>query len=442
MNAPFAAEVARARAVQSRWETTPLAERMKPIRAFRHRLVESVEALTTAIRADVDRTPGEVIPSEFLPTAAAAKFLEKKAPRILKPRRVGRPPFWLLGCKDLVHRRPHGLAAIIGTWNYPLFLNAVPILQAIAAGNAVLWKPSERSPRFAAAFTELLKNVGLPADLIQTLPTNRDAGPQLAEAEIDFLHFTGSETVGRKLAARLGERLIPSVLELSGCDALFVLKSANLKMAAEAAWYGATMNRGRTCMATRRVFVAHSVEKAFRTELDKVLAAYPGRGEIHTDAARTNEASFEPKLTIRPFADVEEALRLNSECLFHLAASIFSNDLEEAQKLAAQLRVGNVVINDCIAPTANPATPFGGRGASGWGSTQGEEGLLAMTTPQTVSVRGGSFRPHVQGELTGDPAAETMMRGSLKMGYAARFADRRRGLTEMIRGMMKFGKKV
>src|SRR5262249_341494 len=153
---------------------------------------------------------------------------------------------------DTVHRRPRGVVGIIGTWNFPLLLNGVQLLQALVAGNAVVWKPSEVTPDSAALLHELLLQAGFPADLVPRLEATRDAGRQLAEATIDHLVFTGSETTGRHLAATLGRRLVSSTMELSGHDAMFVLDDADVALAARAACFGATVNRGQTCIAVRR----------------------------------------------------------------------------------------------------------------------------------------------------------------------------------------------
>lgn len=433
----FAAESARARLAQTRWAHVPVRQRLKAVREFRHLLVERCDALTAAVNADLDRPPDEVIATDVLPTAAAAKFLERHAGRILKPRKVGWRPLWLAGCRDVVHRRPHGTVGVVGTWNYPLFLNAVPILHAAAAGNAVLWKPSENAPRFAAVLAELLRDAGFPPDLIVTLPATREAGPLLAEADVDFVHFTGSDVVGRKLAARLGERLIPSALELSGCDAAFVLADADVELAARAAWYGATLNRGRTCMAVRRAFVQRGVYDDFvkRVPSSPELILNPPR-----DHPALRESTFTPRLAVVPFDTLDDALRLHATCAFKLTAAIFTRDLSAARELAARLPVGSVTINDVIVPTAHPGTPFGGRGASGWGVTQGDEGLLQMTVPQVVTVRAGKFRPHVDTVLNADPAGGDVTAGMLAMTHARTLGARWRGLRQMVRGMKRFGK--
>lgn len=451
MTRPFVEETDRARIAQRQWAETPIRRRLRTIREFRHRLVERCGDLTTAVQADLDRPPDEVIATDVLPTASAAKFLEKSAERILNPRKVGGRPFWLMGCTDVVYRQPHGIVGVIGTWNYPLFLNAVSILHAVAAGNAVLWKPSENAPRFAEVLTDLFREAGFPSNLIVTLPVAREAGPQLTEADLDFIHFTGSDAVGRKMAARLGERLIPSVLELSGCDAMFVLADADVQLAARAAWYGATLNRGRTCMAIRRAFVQREAWKGFvacLTPLSCQRRGIGGEGEISTlildpapDHPSLHEATFTPRLAVIRFDAIDDALRMHAECDFKLTAAIFARDIPAAKTLAHRIPVGSVVINDVIVPTAHPGTPFGGRGASGWGVTQGDEGLLQMTVPQTVTVRSGKFRPHIDTVLNADPAGSDVMAGMLKMTHARTLGGRWRGLRQMIGGMRRFGEK-
>jgi acyl-CoA reductase-like NAD-dependent aldehyde dehydrogenase len=451
-------------------------------------LVERADDLIAVVNAEIRRPAVEVIGSELLPTAAALKFLEQEAHRILAPRTIGSRlrPTWLMGCRDVVHRRPWGVVGIIGTWNYPIFLNAVQAAQAITAGNAVVWKPSENAPRTADLTHALFLEAGFPADLFQKLAATREAGPQLAEAEVDHVVFTGSDVVGRKLAARLGERLVPSTLELSGCDAMFVLDDADIPMAAKAAWFGVTLNRGQTCIAVRRIYVQRARYAEFVAALkpffDMALAmklASPGQLDsakrLIGDAVKRgatlvshqpdslaseepgsrltmqpslllnvvpgsqicNEASFAPIAAVIPFDGIDEAITEANQCPFGLAASIFTANVEAAIELATRIPAGHASINDVLAPTAHPATPFGGRGASGWGTTQGEEGLLAMTVPQTVTVRKGTFRPHFDEAVSPDPATEELLRGLLRWTHARGLSEKFRGLWQMVRGVRR-----
>jgi acyl-CoA reductase-like NAD-dependent aldehyde dehydrogenase len=458
----FVDEARAARAAGRDWAETPLRERLKPVRRLRDLLVDAADELTAAVEADVARPPAEVLGSDVLPLAAAARFLERSAGRVLAPRPTARPPLWLLGQSDVVHRRPWGVVGIIGTWNYPLYLNGVQLLHALTAGNAVLWKPSELGSRSAAVLHRLLLAAGFPRDLVQLLPADRDAGPRLVESDIQHLVFTGSSAVGRKIAVRLAERLIPSTLELSGVDAMFVLDDADVPLAARAAAFGVTLNRGQTCLAVRRIFVHRSALDAFVAELKPRLEAAgllsvvtPGQAaharELIDDAERLGgtpiaagrfdghaltphvflpgtpamrvctEESFAPLAAVIPVGSTDEAVALDASCPYALGASVFTRDRVRAGLLAERLRVGHVCVNDVIAPTAHPSTPFGGTGASGWGTTQGVEGLLAMTVPQTVCRRAGRWRPHYDGVT---PQLESQLRrvlaGTHRQGWLAR----------------------
>ncbi|MDB5308334.1 MAG: betB 1 [Gemmataceae bacterium] len=532
---PFAAEIASCRAAQQVWDQLPVRERLRLVRELRHLLVDRTDDILAAVAADIGRPPVEVVGTEVLPTAAALKFLEQEAARLLKPRKVpGRlKPTWLFFCRDAVYRRPWGVVAVIGTWNYPLYLNVVQLAQALVAGNGVLWKPSENAPLTADLTHRLFRDAGFPSDLLVKLPAGRDVGAQLAEAEVDHVVFTGSDTVGRKLAARLGERLIPSTLELSGCDAMFVLEDANVELAARAAWFGLVLNRGQTCIAVRRVFVHRSKAAAFaaalrplagggepvslvtpgqveqadrsvreavsrgasvlgrtpspgpssekggeedpsparpslseatsppapplRREGSKPLTpappSFPGKGvgglgssvfpptvllDATPDMLICREASFAPVAAVIPFDTVDEAVALAGKCPFGLAASVFSADVQTGEALASRIATGAVVVNDVVAPTAHPATPFGGRGASGWGVTQGAEGLLAMTVPQTVTVHRGTFRPHVDEVVSPDPAATLdVLRGLLRATHGRGLGAWFGGVRQLIRGIRK-----
>ena len=479
----IASAVDRCRAAQTAWAARAVADRLRCVREFRHRLVERADFLAAAVAADIARPPAEVIATELLPTASACKFLWQTAARTLRPKRIGWRPLWLMGCRDTVYRRPHGVVALIGTWNYPIFLTVVPILHALVAGNAVAWKPSEFAPRTAAALDEVFRAAGVPADVLVRLPATREAGPELADAAIDFLHFTGSDNVGRKLAARLGERLIPSALELSGCDAVFVLKDADVTLAARAAWYGATMNRGQTCMATRRAFVHRSVYDRFVEALKPLVEAEPpvtlvspGQAEkaLHVvadsggttltglprasgerdamafpptvildppaDSPVCTAATFAPLLAVLPFDELDVAVAAANACPFGLTAAVFTADPAAANALAARLPVGAVTVNDVIVPTAHPETPFGGRKASGWGVTQGTEGLLQMTVAQVVTHRKGTFRPHVESALTRDPSADATARGLLRFTHGRTVWQRWRGFRQLVGGLRKYGK--
>ena len=476
-------EVLAARRGQRVWAELPLARRLAPVTAFRRLLVSACDRLCLVIADDVGKGVREVVGSEILPTADACLFAEKQALALLRPRRVNTNtrPWWLFGQRDTVHRRPRGVVGIIGTWNYPLFLNAVQIVQALVAGNAVVWKPSEVTPRFAEVLRDLLHEAGFPREVFRVLPATRDMGPALAEAPVDHVVFTGSAAVGRQLAARLGQRLVSSTLELSGCDVQLVLDDADVNLAARAAWFGVTLNRGQTCIAIRRALVPRSLYAPYcdllgplsaqadpcklampaqtwqaQRLVDEAVAAggrllTPGPTRVEGNAFQPaviidarpemsvcREACFAPVMAVIPYDTLDEALAMEAQCPYALGASVFTARPERAAAVAPRLRAGMVCVNDVVVPTAHPATPFGGRGDSGWGATQGAEGLLEMTVPQVVSTRGGSFRPHYD---MGDPAklaaSDAMLRGLLEATHAPTSLVRMRGWWRVIRAARK-----
>jgi acyl-CoA reductase-like NAD-dependent aldehyde dehydrogenase len=484
MSTPFGDELARCRAAQRSWAELPLRERLTFIRPLRHAFAAQSDRLCLTTTHDVGRPADEVLGTDVLPVADALRFLERHAARILRPKRISgwTRPWWLIGEREAVHRRPRGVVGIIGTWNYPILLNAVTIAQALVAGNGVAWKPSEQAPSVGEYLHGLFLAMGIPADLFVRLPAARETGPQLIEEDIDHLVFTGSAPVGRRVAARLGDRLISSTLELSGCDALFVLEDADISLAARATWFGATLNTGQTCLGVRRAFVHRKRYEEFLAALRPLAAnqrpeplvmfgqaEQAGRlvkdalssgaelltGETpsaadepprfpptvvvnaRTDMAICQEASFAPLLAVIRFDNEDQLAELAEKCPYGLGASVFTSDIRRGKQLASRLRVGSVSINDALVATAHPATGFGGVRDSGWGVTRGEEGLLSLTVPQVVSTRLGKFRPHFQ---TTNPALAEMLRGLLAWYHSANGRERRAGFRRTVRGVLRFGK--
>ncbi len=484
--------VTRARVAQQAWSRLPVRERLRPVRALRNLLATEYESLCDAVARDIGKAAEETIGGDILPFAEGCRFLEKRAASLLAPRRVssGVRPLWMFGQTDTIHRRPRGVVGIIGTWNYPLFLNGVQIVQATTAGNAVVWKPSEVAPSSATALFNLVERAGYPKDLVLRTEASREGGPAMAEADVDHVIFTGHADTGRRLARRLGERLVSSTLELSGLDAEFVLDDADVELAAKAAWFGATMNRGQTCLAVRRVFVqrpnylafcetmralaagAAPVQVALPAAADqanrlvreavaqgaRVACEFPPTDpaapgtitptavlDARPEMALCRDATFAPVLAVIPFDSVEEALSMESQCTYALGASVFTRNPAKAEAIASRLRTGSVAVNDVIANTAHPATPFGGRGVSGWGVTQGPDGLLEMTIPQVVSHKGGRFRPHY--DMSFDLAAGRtkashgdLMRGLLESGHAPSLGGKMRGFRRLFAAVRGMGK--
>ena len=432
------AALARARAAAAGWACLPVAARLAVIRRLRRLVARDCDHIAALL---ADRRPAaETLVSEVLPLAEAARFLERTARALLAPRilRRGRP-LWLLGVRAEIRREPLGVVLILAPSNYPLFLPGAQLLQALAAGNAVCVKPAPGAAEPLRHLAGLLTEAGLPDGVLTILDDTIEAGAVAVQAGFDRIVLTGSASTGRLVLAAAAERLTPATMELSGCDAVFVLPGADLRLVAASLAYGLRLNGGATCIAPRRVFIetgsATALQQALLTQIATIGAARVPARVVAQLATLLDEAAaagailharphdggvppilvtqaqpemrllqedvFAPVLAIVGVRDMEQAVQAAAASPYALGASIFG-PAREAHALARHVRAGAVVINDVIVPTADPRLPFGGRGDSGFGVTRGAEGLLEMTVVKTISTRRGWFRPHLKPIKPGD----------------------------------------
>ncbi|MBK4723458.1 aldehyde dehydrogenase family protein [Azospirillum sp. YIM DDC1] len=431
---------------RSAWSGGNTAGRLSIIRKIRCRIAADAETLVQALATRPGRSAAESLSAEILPLAEACRFLEREAVALLAPRRLGARgrPVWLFGVAAEVLREPFGTILIVGPSNYPLLLPGVQALQALTAGNAVLVKPAPGCSAPMERLADWLAEAGLPDGLFQLLDESPDAVSDAIAAGIDKLVLTGSAGTGRAVARQLADSLVPSTMELSGNDPVFVLPGADLDAVARALAFGLRLNGSATCIAPRRVFVPHTLAAELERALAGCVAAIPPAavplpvrrrlvglvraavaegarpvGSLPEDAdpamaplivadaqpgmALLREELFAPILSLVPVRDMEEALEAAAASPYALGASVFGPE-EEARALAGRLDAGTVTVNDLIVPTADPRLPFGGRRASGWGVTRGAEGLLEMTRVKTVAVRRGRRLPHTDPPRDGDAA--------------------------------------
>jgi aldehyde dehydrogenase (NAD+) len=458
---------------QRLWAATPLAARLVILRHARHELARVSDQLVDAVSPDLARTHADSYAAEVLPLLAACRFLEEEAAKILKPRRLGNKglPFWLSGLEATVERVPLGVVLVIAPANYPLFLAGVQTLQALAAGNAVVWKPGRGGRMVAEVFQLALLRAGLEDGLLRVTDDSTEAAVAELNARPDKVFFTGSGAAGRAVLRLAAASAIPVVAELSGCDAVIALPSADPKRLVEALAFGMRLNGSATCMAPRRLWLVGSGHDELLSELKARFAAMDGveldgrtraqLAELMADAEhrgatvygnagahslkpllvldgqpgmRIAQADvFAPVLTVLRAASEDEVVESDRECPFGLTAAIFGEE-KAARELGHRLDVGTVLVNDLIVPTADPRVPFGGRRGSGFGATRGAEGLLEMTAAKVTTVRTDKSTRHYQ--ETG-PAHEELFRGAIAMGHAATWRERFAGLRRMIAAARK-----
>lgn len=467
-------------AAQQAWAQLALAARLTVLRRARHQLANLSSEVAAAIPARLSRTPADTLAAELLPLLEAIRFLERQAPRLLRSRRLGRRglPFWLAGIDAEIHRVSFGRVLVIGPSNYPLFLPGVQVFQALAAGNAVTWKPGLGGAPVAHLVAQVLHRCGLPDHLLHVTEDTIEAAQTAVSAGPAKVFFTGSATTGTALLRQLAETATPSVLELSGNDACVVLPSANLDRVVAALTFGLRLNGSATCMAPRRILLVDlpaplrqllvdrlhaslaavppvTLPASTRRQLAGLLTDATAHGAIILGDSAAEDLRpllllngspsmqiaqadlFAPVLTLIDVAGTAGVLAAEAACPLALTASIFGDE-RSARTLAQHLTAGTVLINDLIVPTADPRVPFGGRKGSGFGVTRGAEGLLEMTAVKVISTRRNRSSRHF--EPTGPPHV-SLFAGILSAAHAGTLPQRWSGLKRVLTAAMELKQK-
>lgn len=384
----------------------------------------------------VHRENGKPHPDAALEIVLAIDHIDwaaKHARKVLGPRRV---PSGLLMFNQAasVEYPALGVVGIIGPWNYPVFTPMGSITYALAAGNAIVFKPSEYTPgighwlarRFAEAVPE--------APVFTVVTGKGETGAALCRADIDKLAFTGSAGTGRKVMAACAENLTPVLMECGGKDALIVADDADVEAAADAAVWGGMSNAGQTCIGIERVYVDEGVYDEFvgavrrkageleagdhagasfgpvtmPSQLEVITrhvaealdrgakAIVGGMGSIRApyvdpivlvdvpqDAAAVQEETFGPTLVVTKVRDADEAVEQANATDYGLASAVFSK--RHGLQIARRLRVGMTSVNDIIAFAGVPSLPSGGVGESGFGRIHGPDGLKEFTRAHAIT---------------------------------------------------------
>ncbi|WP_420497407.1 aldehyde dehydrogenase family protein [Parafrankia sp. FMc2] len=423
---------------------------------------------------------------ELLLTCEHIRWAARSARRVLGPRRIrGGPVTPDYGAR--LDYLPFGVVGVIGPWNYPLLTPTGSVAYALAAGNTVVFKPSELTPALGLLLAEgfAAANPDLPAGVLTAVTGRGETGAALCAAGVDKVAFTGSAATARRVLATCAETLTPVVAECGGKDAAIVAEDADLAAAARIVAWGAMANAGQTCAGVERVYVVAGVRDAFLTHLRRQLAGiHAGAGEraaygpmtlpgqadvvrrhvddalarggsallggpeslrapfidpivlvdVPEDSAAVREETFGPTMTVRTVADVDEAVALANGSRYGLGAAVFSR--RQGDRIAARLDAGMVSVNSVLSFAAIPGLPFGGRGESGFGRVHGADGLREFARPRSVATR----RPGVPGldvtrfdPLPGTSAALRLVLRLRHGGTAAGLATGLSGLSRATR---------
>ena len=345
-------------------------------------------------------------------------------------RKQDRPAGLLMfNMKAQVQRSPLGVVGVIGPWNYPIFTPMGSIAYALAAGNAVVFKPSEFTPGVGKWLADSFAQVAPFENIFTTVTGLPETGKALTQSKVNKISFTGSTKTAKKVAESCAQSMIPVVLECGGKDPVIVAKDADIKLAAEYTLWSAMANAGQSCIGAERVYVVESVADEFIEEITKMAkkievgkdygpATMPSQLKViqsHLDDAKAKGAkfllggpdsvkgafvepvimldvpedstamsqeTFGPTIAINKVSNTDQAIALSNASTYGLAATVFSK--REGEKIAARLACGMVSINSVFLYAAVASVPFGGVKDSGYGRIHGAEGLLEYTYARTV----------------------------------------------------------
>ena len=423
------AAVARARAASLAWQALGFRGRRKVLLKWASVITKQVDEIAEIVRAETGKPVSDATLEATLALghlAWAAKHAESVLAKQHRPSGL-----LMFNMKTNVTRVPMGVVGVIGPWNYPIFTPMGSIAYALAAGNTVVFKPSEFTPGVGRWLADSFANIAPFADIFTCVTGLPETGKALTESAVDKISFTGSTRTAKKVAAACAERMVPVVLECGGKDPVLVAADADIDRAAEYALWSAMSNAGQTCIGAERVYVVNEVADKFITKITELAKdIHPGKdgnygpatmpsqlkviqGHIDDAAAKgakfviggvdsvkapfvepvimvdvpenstaVTEETFGPTLVINRTADIAEAIRLANATRYGLAASVWSK--RNGEKIASQLHCGMVSVNSVIAFAAIASVPFGGVKDSGYGRIHGPEGLLEFTYPRTV----------------------------------------------------------
>jgi succinate-semialdehyde dehydrogenase/glutarate-semialdehyde dehydrogenase len=427
-----AAVVARAREGQRGWAGLGFDGRRRALLAYKAMLVRRTDELVDLVHRENGKPHADAL-IEVVLGVEHLDWAARNAARVLGRRRA-RSTLVLANHAASVEYQPLGVVAVIGPWNYPVLTSLGSIVYALAAGNAVVFKPSELTPAVGCFLADAFADAVGDQAVFQVLTGDGTTGHALCLAGVDKVSFTGSPAIGRKVMAACAERLTPVLLELGGKDAMIVDDDADLDAAAEQALWGAMANAGQTCLAVERVYVVDRVYDRFLAKLvERASRVRPGgepdadfgpitlprqletirrhlddafaRGaralvggpdavrppyvdpvvlvDVPADALVLQEETFGPVLPVVRARDAGHAVALANASPYGLGAAVFAS--RRADLIARALRSGMASINSVLTYAGVPSLPYGGVGESGFGRSHGPDGLREFTRSKAIT---------------------------------------------------------
>ena len=485
--------VTEARTAQKDWKKKSFSERAKHLFKIRDYLVAHADEISEIISKDSGKTRVDAISTEVLASAMAITYYAKNAQSVLERKKLSGGSILTINKRSYVDRVPYGVIGIISPWNYPFAIPFHEVAMALISGNAVILKTATQTLEVGKALKACIDAGELPDGLFHILNIPGSiAGDAFIESGIDKLFFTGSVPVGKQLMKKASEKLLPISLELGGNDPMIVCADANLYRAVSGAIWAGYSNAGQSCAGVERIYVDERIYQPFVSLLKKKLGEMNVGADNnfnvtvgslttekqlntvknHVSDAREKGASvftvdnidanahglfhpltiienatnemqvqqketFGPVVTVTKFNSIEEAIKMANESSLGLTASVWTKDKTIAHKIAVQLEVGSVMINDHLMSHGLAETPWGGWKESGYGRTHGYLGLEAMTQPRVVV---DDLLPGLQKNMWWHPHSKQVyegLKGGMHFLYSKNLSLRFKGMINLVKVFLR-----
>ncbi len=417
-------------------QTKDLAYRIQHLEKLRKTIQVKEAKILNALSLDLGKSDFEGYSSEIGFTLESIRYTLRNLKKWARPKRKLRPLFMPLS-KSKIYSEPHGIVLIIGPFNYPFHLVIEPLIGAIAAGNTCILKPSEKTPHTVNILQEIMSEV-FADEYVTVIPGAKEVVTELIHSDVDYIFFTGSNTVGRIVMEAAAKKLVPVTLELGGKSPAIVHEDADIEKAAARIVWGKFYNAGQTCIAPDYIYAHERIQEkllnALSHKIQEFYGEYPlespdyGRiiderefnrlinlidaekiyygGETnkeelkitptiltnsHWEDLAMQEEIFGPILPVLSYQNIDEILEIIEEKPRPLAFYLFTESKQLQDQVIAEIPFGGGCINDTIAHISSPRLPFGGTGNSGMGSYHGKASFETFSHQKSMMKKSTLF---------------------------------------------------
>lgn len=433
--------VAAAHEAFQKWRNVPLRERLKFIERVREIIYRRKDSICEIVTKETGKPLCEAIVAEIFGVLETCVWLQQNAPRWLASKKIKLNTMFLPGKRAYNVYEPLGVIAVISPWNYPFSIPVSTMLSALAAGNAVVLKPSPKTALVAEAIMEVFKEAKFPDGLVSVVQGDRVEAERLINSSINRIMFTGSVPGGRAIAGLAAKKLLPCTLELGGKHAAIVLEDSDIDVVARPIVWGAFTNAGQACASIERMYVVRSIagpliqriaEQAkqlrlgdgmlpdtdvgplidesqlvrLKEQIDEAVAqgaTIVAGGRERRDlggyffeptvisGCKQNmrvirEELFGPVLPVVEVDDEREAIALANDSDLGLGASVWSKNTARAERIARQIESGMVWVNDGLYTHISPDAPWGGIKNSGYGRMHSAAELRDLVYVKSIGI--------------------------------------------------------